>query len=93
MAGALTLVPVKMVGYENPAMAELEAALDTTFVDEVRDEIHRRSWPLHREDPPAIILTSRPRFTIAHRRIRGVEGRDGVALLLHMEELWIEEER
>jgi hypothetical protein len=73
-------------------MAALEAAMDTTFLDEARDELFRRSWPVHREDPPAILLTPSSRNTIAHRRIRGVEGRDGVAFLLHMEELWIDED-
>ena len=90
--GFLSMVPVEMVGYHNPSLAALEAALDTTFVDEARDELYRRSWPIYRDDLPAIPLPRPPRFTIAHRRIKGVEGRDGVALLLHMEELWIEEE-
>jgi len=91
LAGALTQVPVRMVGYQNPVMAALEAAMDTTFLEEARDELFRRSWPVYREDLPAIPLTPTAGLTVVHRRIRGVEGRDGVAFLLHMEELWIDE--
>jgi len=91
--GLLSRVPVQTVGYHNPSLAALESALDSTFLDEARDELYRRAWPIYRDDLPAIPLPRPGMFTIANRRIKGVEGRDGVALLLHMEELWIEEGR
>ncbi|MCK5448282.1 MAG: hypothetical protein KAJ43_09060, partial [Gemmatimonadetes bacterium] len=88
----LSGVPESIVGFESPELARLEAALDTTFLEENRDRIYREAWPLFRQAMPTTLLLPRFTSTIAHRKIRGVSGRDGATLLLHMDELWIEED-
>jgi peptide/nickel transport system substrate-binding protein len=88
----LSGVPESIVGFESPELARLEAVLDTSFLEENRDRIYREAWPTFRETMPATLLLPTVVSTIAHRKIRGVSGRDGVTLLLHMDELWIEED-
>jgi len=90
VAPLLTGVPSALAGYEGPELALLDAVLDTTFLEEARERLYEQAWPIVRRDLPATFLLSRLSSTIANSRIRGVSGRDGVAILLHMDELWIE---
>ncbi len=89
--GLLSGTADSIIGYASEEMDRLEAALDTTFLVEERERIYEESWPMFRRDIPLTLLIPALRGTIANRRLRGVSGRDGVELVLHLDEVWMED--
>jgi peptide/nickel transport system substrate-binding protein len=80
------------IGYSNPdVIALLEAAESTVDPDEM-DRIYQQLMPIFQEDLPATFLYPMAFKTIAHRRVRGLEGTGWGDPLWNMDRLWLEEE-
>jgi peptide/nickel transport system substrate-binding protein len=89
--GLLSGTADSIVGYASEEMRRLEARLDTTFLVEERERIYAESWPIFQCDIPVTLLIPNLRGTIANARLRGVSERDGVDLVLHLDEVWLED--
>lgn len=89
--GLLSGTADSIIGYASEEMARLEVALDTTFRVEERERIYAESWPIFQRDIPVTLLLPSLRGTIANARLRGVSQNDGVQLLLHLDEVWLED--
>jgi hypothetical protein len=87
--GLLSGTTDSIIGYASEEMQRLEARLDTTFLVEERERIYAESWPIFQRDIPITLLLPSLRGTIANGRLRGVSERDGVDLVLHLDEVWM----
>jgi len=80
--------------YRNPRVVQLLDQATRNWIPEEDDRIYRQLAQIFRRDMPVTILYPLARFTVAHRRLRGLSspywGGDPTA---HMDELWLEGER
>ncbi len=80
------------IGYDNSRVVELIERASRTWVPEEEDRIYGELMEIFRADLPVTMLHPIVRFSVTHRRLRGLSTpwrRDPVT---HMEELWLEDE-
>jgi peptide/nickel transport system substrate-binding protein len=80
-------------GYQNPAYFALLEKARTAFDPEEHDQFFEQITGIFQEDIPATLLYPSTSTTIAHARIRGLDGSPYRGDLTQcMDELWLEEE-
>ena len=80
------------LGYRNPRVVELLDQAARNWIPEEDDRIYSELAEIFRRDMPVTILYPYARFTVAHRRLRGLSspywGGDPTR---YMDELWLED--
>jgi len=80
-------------GYVNSEMTRLlNIAKDTIDLDKL-DRIYQEIMPIFAEDMPITLLLPDVFTSVAHRRIKGLSSLNRVDPVLHMEHLWLEDEK
>ena len=80
------------VGYNNLDLERILAERDASFDPAADDDANRAMWPIFREDHPVTPLIPRPRYTIAHVRVKGLRSPNRVWPEEWAAQLWLEEE-
>jgi peptide/nickel transport system substrate-binding protein len=80
-------------GYVNSEMIRLlNIAKDTIDIDKL-DRIYQEIMPIFAEDMPITLLLPSVFTSVVHRRIKGLSSPFRTDPVMHMEHLWIEEEK
>ena len=80
------------IGYHNPEIVRLLEALTVYLDPSGQDTLYARINEILRRDMPVAFLFPWVETYAAHSRIRGLSTPDRAHPLMHMDELWIEEE-
>ncbi|HYN81772.1 MAG TPA: ABC transporter substrate-binding protein [Gemmatimonadaceae bacterium] len=80
------------IGYRNSELVGLLDQVSATAAPDVEDRAFRRIAEIFRTDVPATFLFLGNRTIVAHKRLRGLIRPWGADPLVHMEELWLEDE-
>ena len=91
-AGALHFEEDSPIGYANPRVGSLLRQKGLMFDRAEVDSIYRELWPIFQADLPVTFLFPIVRTTIAHRRVRGLASPYRIDPVLHIEQLWLEDE-
>jgi peptide/nickel transport system substrate-binding protein len=77
---------------ENPRAGALVERAKITLDPEARDRVYEELAMIYREEVPVTFLFPDPWRYVAHRRLRGLSSPWRTDPLMHMDELWIEED-
>lgn len=80
------------LGYRHPRIPGLLDTLDVSIDPVERDLIYGQLSSIFQEDLPVTFLYPLVATFVAHRRVRGLESPFRADPVMHMEELWIEED-
>jgi len=81
------------IGYQNSRVVELIERARRTWVPEEEDRIYGELMEIFRADLPVTMLYPYVGVSVTHRRLRGLSTPWRSDPVVHMEELWLEDER
>ncbi len=79
------------LGYHNPRIPGLLDTLEVSIDPVERDLIYGQLSSIFQEGLPATFLYPFVATFMAHRRVRGLESPFRADLVMHMEELWLDD--
>jgi peptide/nickel transport system substrate-binding protein len=80
-------------GYKNLEFQNVMNKFRTDFSPDAEDRLNINAWRIFQEDAPATFLAPSFYVTVAHKKIKGLKTPSRVWPEMHMEHLWIEEEK
>lgn len=81
------------IGYLNPRVTALLEEAQTSMDPDETDRLFRVLMPTFQADLPVTFLYPSVFTTVAHRRVHGLSSPDRREAVMHMEELWLEDEK